>query len=260
MFEKKILIGMVHLPPLPGTPFFSGDFEEIVRKVKEDVISLIEGGATGCLIQTVDRIYSIKDSIDPLRLLAVGKVLDNVCQITDSVDFTVGVQIMRNCLKSSLAVAKLYNGNFIRAETLFGINVTPHGIVKSNPLRTIEYKQKIDAGNIKIIADIKTRHNNWTVSNKGIVEVAKYARLVGADAVGVENFDDVNILLNEISEIKDMFPSLPVIVSGGLNIENAFNLFKICDGALVGNCIKNRKGTNVDKVRVRELVDIINET
>ena len=57
---------MVHLGTMPGTPFYEeGTFEATFDKAMGDAEALFKGGATGCLIQTVDRVYSTKDESDP---------------------------------------------------------------------------------------------------------------------------------------------------------------------------------------------------
>ena len=55
---RKAVLGMVHLPPLPGTPFHQeGSFGQIVDVAVASALALAEGGADGCLVQTVDRVY-----------------------------------------------------------------------------------------------------------------------------------------------------------------------------------------------------------
>ena len=60
--RNKVVIGMVHLLPLPGTPFYEeGNVETALAKAVADATALEQGGADGCLIQTVDRIYPPTD-------------------------------------------------------------------------------------------------------------------------------------------------------------------------------------------------------
>src|SRR6266699_7184382 len=53
--KKKVVIGMVHLLPLPGTPFYQeGNVERALPKAVADATALDNGGADGCLLQTGD--------------------------------------------------------------------------------------------------------------------------------------------------------------------------------------------------------------
>ena len=103
--KKKAVIGMVHLEPLPGTPFYvEGSFAQIVDKAVTSAAALHRGGATGCLVQTIDRVYSTKDEADPARVAAVATIVNEIGKATGP-EFQIGVQILRNAIQASLAVA-----------------------------------------------------------------------------------------------------------------------------------------------------------
>ncbi|MBC7097618.1 hypothetical protein H5T52_00605 [Candidatus Bipolaricaulota bacterium] len=46
MFQKgkKLVVGMVHLLPLPGSPRFEGHLDRVVERALEDALALAEGG------------------------------------------------------------------------------------------------------------------------------------------------------------------------------------------------------------------------
>ena len=108
--KKKVVVGLVHLLPMPGTPFFQeGDFERSLEKAVQDARALYEGGADGCLIQTVDKVYPIQDEADPVRTAGVAVITHAVAQATGE-DFQIGVQIMWNALSASAAAARVAHG------------------------------------------------------------------------------------------------------------------------------------------------------
>jgi predicted TIM-barrel enzyme len=116
--KRKAVLGMVHLAPLPGTPFYrDGSFAQILDAAVRSACALAEGGADGCLVQTVDRVYAPGEDSDPARTAAMALVVRSVAEATGE-DFQVGVQLMRNALKASLAVAKVAGGSYIRAGAL----------------------------------------------------------------------------------------------------------------------------------------------
>ena len=121
--KKKVVIGMVHLLPLPGTPFYEeGTMEQTLEKAVADATALYRGGADGCLIQTVNRVYPASDEADYARVAAVAAVTKAVADAT-SPEFQIGVQIMVNALKASAAVAKVCGGSFLRCTALVGTTV-----------------------------------------------------------------------------------------------------------------------------------------
>jgi uncharacterized protein len=81
--KRKVVLGMVHLPPLPGTPFHQeGSFGRIVDVAVGSACALAEGGADGCLVQTVDRVYHPGEDSDPARIAAMALVVNAIAQAT----------------------------------------------------------------------------------------------------------------------------------------------------------------------------------
>src|SRR5207237_5315290 len=81
--KKKIVIGMVHLLPLPGTPFYQeGNVERALTKAVADATALYHGGADGCLIQTVDRVYPATDEAGYARVGAMAAIARAVADAT----------------------------------------------------------------------------------------------------------------------------------------------------------------------------------
>ena len=65
--QKRTIIGMVHLPPLPDTPFYEeGGYEKALQKAVGDATALYRGGAGGCLVQTIGRVSPTGDEADDI--------------------------------------------------------------------------------------------------------------------------------------------------------------------------------------------------
>ena len=158
---KKVVIGLVHLLPLPGTPFYEpGNTERALDKAVRDATALSQGGADGCLIQTVDRVYPTGDEADYARVAAMAAITRAVAEATPP-DFQIGVQIMVNALKASAAVATVCDGSFLRCTALVGATVTPSGIVEANPLDFLTYRARIGGDRLKLIAEVDSMHFHW---------------------------------------------------------------------------------------------------
>lgn len=254
--KKKVVLGMVHLLPLPGTPFYQeGNMEKAIEKAVADATALYQGGADGCLIQTVDRVYPAKDEADYARVAAIAAIAKAVSDAT-SPEFQIGVQIMLNALKASVAVAKVCGGSFLRCMALVGATLTNSGIVEANPLDFLNYRIRIGGQQIKLIAEVNSMHFRW-MGDKPTAEVARLASHMGADAVEVAHPDEeTNAAL--VREIKQALPHLPVILGGHTNHENVARRLAEADGVFVGSCLKTDAwNSRVDVQRVREYVKIV---
>jgi hypothetical protein len=248
---------MVHLAPLPGTPFYEeGSFRETLNRAVDSARALHEGGADGCLVQTVDRVYGAGEESDPARTTAMGLVVAAVAAATGP-EFQVGVQLMRNALRASLAVAKVAGGSYIRAGALVGATLTPSGLVQADPLGVMEYRNKINARNVKIIAEVDSMHFQWLGGAKPVGEVARAAVRAGADAVSLSHPDD-ETTLEMIAAVREAVPDVPVVLAGRTNHDNAARLLAAADGAFVGTCLETGGwGGRIDVEKVKAYVDIV---
>jgi uncharacterized protein len=254
--KKKVVIGMVHLLPLPGTPFYQeGRMEQILARALADATALYRGGADGCLMQTTDRVYPTDDTADYARVAAMATIVKAVSDAT-APTFQIGVQIMMNALKASVAVAKVCNGSFLRCTALVGATLTAAGMVQANPLDFLTYRTQIGANHVKLIAEVNSMHFQW-LGERPTGDVARMAARAGADAVEVAHADeDTNARL--VREVKRAMPNLPVILGGHTTHENVARRLAEADGVFVGTCLKVEGRTSpVDIERVREYVKIV---
>ncbi|WP_197422420.1 MULTISPECIES: BtpA/SgcQ family protein [unclassified Phenylobacterium] len=252
--RRKTLLGMVHLSPLPGTPFYEPDsFPSLVDRAVTSAVTLESAGFDGCLVQTVDRVYSVADEADPARIAAMTIVVREVVRAT-SHGFKVGVQIMYNAVRASLAVAKVAEADFIRASAVVGASVSAHGLVQANPEEVSRYRSAIAASDVAMVADVGSMHFRWLGGDRGVGEVAVLAHRAGADGVAVSNPDEA-ALAAALREIRGAAPQLPVILAGGTTHGNAGRLLALADGAFVGGCLERQGwGGAIDSELARNYV------
>lgn len=258
--NQKQVFGVVHLKPLPGTPFYkTGDYEASLDKALCDSLTLLENGADGCLLQTCDNVYPCGDDTDYMRVAAMAAIGTEVRKaIGDS--FKVGIQIMWNCVTPSLAACKAARADFTRCSALVGSSESPFGTIKGEPLKVLNYRKQIDGVDIGIISEIAGYHY---LAGKEINETELLTRVMqsvymaGAGAVEVYNSDEA---LNErlVQTIKQAYPQVPVILGGGVNLENCRRRMKYADAALIAGAFEtNGFGQKIDGQAVKRIVEDI---
>jgi uncharacterized protein len=254
--KQKVVIGLIHLLPSPGTPHFEeGNFEKSLEKAVSGATALEKGGADGCLIQTVDKVFPTADEADYARVAAVAAITQVVSQNTSQA-FQIGVQIFVNGISASLAIAKVCGGSFLRITALAGESDTQWGLVKADPQPFLAYREKLGAQDIKLIAEVEGMHFHWRGQPKPVGEIAKEVVALGAHAVEIANPDEATNL-KLIREIKAAVPGLPVILGGHTNHENVARRLAEADGAFVGTCFEDQWGGNILESRVREYMDVV---
>ena len=254
--KRKVIIGMIHLLPSPGTPYHKeGNFEKSLEKAVQGAMALEKGGADGCLIQTVDKVFPTEDEADYARVAAVAAITQAVSQVT-SQNFQIGVQIFVNGISPSLAVAKVCGGSFLRITALVGESDTQWGTVKANAEPFLAYRKKLGAENIKLIVGVEGLHFHWRGDPKPVGEIAREVVALGAHAVEVAHADEeTNLKL--IREVKAAVPDLPVILGGHTKHENAARRLAEADGAFVGTCFEDQWGGSILEEKVREYMEIV---
>jgi len=254
--KKKAVIGMVHLGPMPGTPFYKADsYPAILARAVSDAEALHRGGADGCLVQTIDRVYPTGDEADPARIAGVAGIVQEIARATGP-DFQIGVQILRNAISASLAVARLHGGTFLRCAALVGSTMTSDGLVQADPLGVMQYRRRLDAMHIKLIAEIHSMHFK-SADGTPLVEMARAAVRAGADAVSLGD-PDASVTFDLIRQIRAALPQTPIFLAGYTNHDNAARMLAVADGAYVGTCLeKDGWGGAIDEERVRAYVEIV---
>jgi uncharacterized protein len=257
--SRRALYGVVHVPPLPGTPFHEpGSFPRILQGVLIQAQVMAAGGLDGALIQTVDRVYSTRDETDPARVVAMTLLAQGVLAEAPP-GFAVGVQIMRHAVSASLAVAKVVGAAFVRADGLVGATMSTHGWVEPDPLQIMTYRRAIDAFDVDLIADVDSMHYRWAGPDETAGGVAERAVSVGADAVCIAH-PDTDEALGKIADIRHRIPSARIVLGGFVNHENAARLLGTADAAFVSGCLMDPDDRDrVDGDRVRRLVATVRD-
>ncbi|MBQ8995073.1 MAG: BtpA family membrane complex biogenesis protein [Oscillospiraceae bacterium] len=255
---KKLVIGLVHLLPMLGTPLYQdGNLEKMTEKALADVKTLKDNGADGCLIQTVDVFYPNTDDTDYARVAGLAAVTAR-CRDAVGSDFIIGAQIMWNCITPSLAVCKAAGADFTRCSALVGDVDSMYGKIEAQPLKVAEYRKKIEAGNIGLLAEISGYHHIGVDDLAQVRSLAGTSIHLGANAVEVCDRDFKKN--EELIKAAKQAGNIPVILGGGTSVENAKDRLKYADGALVGTAFEGGKwgGPIIGEI-VKAYVDNVRE-
>lgn len=253
-----LVLGMVHLPPLPGTPFYrQRSLDEIRKTALAEALALKEGGATGCLIQTMDRVSDTADSCDPARLAAMTLTVGEIVAACGP-GFAVGVQFMKNAVSASLAVAKVTGAQFIRVSAWIGGTASAFGIVRADPLNYCRYRDSIGADDVTVIADIHSQHFRWLDGEMPLQRVAHWAVEAEANALCLGEADR-EVTAGLVQAVRQTCPKTPIILPGYTSPLNAGAMLSLAQGAFVGGCLKDPSTGRVAAHRVRAYMEAARE-
>jgi len=227
------VIGVIHLPPLPGTPFHDpSTFGRGLETATASVAALVAGGAGGALLQTADRVYDLSAGTDPLRVALLTQLLTRLRETTPP-EFELGIQVMRNEVEESLAIARVTGCSFVRATALVGATMSSSGLVTPNAAGIMRYRDQIAAWDIRLMADVASVHYS---SDDDLAQLARRAVTAGADAV-VVGLPDIPRTLKMLGNLRRSRVDVPVVLAGHATFDNAPDLFPWVDGAFVSTAL-----------------------
>lgn len=237
LFEKRgAVVGMIHLPALPGTPHGGRPVGEIVAAARREAETLAGAGVDALLIENMhDRPY-LRAGAGPEIVSAMTAA---ACAVRSAVGLPCGVQVLAGANEEALAVALGAGLDFIRAEGFVFAHVADEGIIEGCAGRLLRARRTWGAESVRIFADIKKKHSSHAITaDVSIAETAKAAEFFCADGVivtGTATGEAVNI--EDLAVVKKA-TSLPVLIGSGATVENAAEMFSFADAIIVGSFIK----------------------
>lgn len=252
---KKAVIGMVHLLPLPGTPNYGHDIQEIYAHALKDARTLEEGGATALMVENFgDMPY--KKSLDIEQTTVLASVAAVIKQYTD---LPIGIDAAFCDYKAALSSALAAQADFVRLPVFVDTVESFNGIMEPCCGEAVAYRKAIGAEHIAILADVQVKHTHMLIPNIPIEESAKVAVSCMADAIivtGTHTGGETPI--DAVKRVKAVV-KCPVVIGSGISPANIKEQFEIADGAIVGSSLKstNDPASAVDLEKVKQLIGSI---
>ena len=97
-----VWIGMVHLPPLPGSPRWTGTMEGVLSRAADDAAALEEAGFHGVIVENYMDAPFHPTRVPPVTIAAMTRA---VSRVVETVRIPVGVNVLRNDAASALSIA-----------------------------------------------------------------------------------------------------------------------------------------------------------
>jgi membrane complex biogenesis BtpA family protein len=254
--RPKTIIGMVHLPALPGTPLYdsSGGMQTIRDWVARDLEALQSGGIHAVMFcNENDRPYRLDAD-----MASVAAMADVVATFRRDLSVPFGVNVLWDP-KATLAVAAATGATFCR-EIFTGAFAGDFGLWVRSAGDAFRYRREVGAEGVRLIFNINAEFAA-PLAPRPIDEVAKSVVFSSSpDAICVSGPitsqpADASSLASVASAIAGS--GVPVLVNTGFKVTNAAELLRYADGAIVGSSLKVDGVTwnPVDPARVRALMD-----
>jgi len=260
LFEPPVVIGVVHLAPLPGTPSHRGGWKKVREAALRDAAALAEGGVHGLLVENFGDSPFFPDRV-PLD--TVSHMTAAALEIRHRFDLPLGINVLRNDGCAAMAIAHAVGADFIRVNVLCGARVTDQGIVVGNAHEILRLRSRLAGERIQIFADVRVKHSAPLGEYPLDQEVRDLLERGGASGVIVSGSGTGEpTACQEMKAVKEAAGKAPVWVGSGANLETLPDLLPLADGFIVGTTFKKDGVTTqpVDPARVRSFLSALGST
>lgn len=253
-----VVIGMVHLLPLPGSPRYRGSMSEVVDRAARDAKVLAAEGFDGILLENYGDLPFHPDRVPAETVAAMAAVLTALRGRADGARCW-GVNVLRNDARAAVAIAAGAGASFIRVNVHVGAALTDQGIIEGRAHETLRERARL-APDLAILADVRVKHSAPLAPLPLEQEVADLRERGLADGLLVTGGrTGAAPELEEVRAVAAAAESVPVLVASGVTVENARSFLAHARGLLVGTSIKRggRTENPVDPLRARRLIGAV---
>jgi uncharacterized protein len=230
LFPDKPIIGMIHMPPLPGAPSNRLSMKQLTEFALSEADKLESADLDACIVENVGDVPLFKENLPPYTVAAMAAVTKEVVEHTK---MKVGVNMLRNACEEALSVAHIAGAHFIRCNILIGAYATDQGIIEGCSAKVARLKKELGS-QVLVFGDVHVKHA-YPIFNVEIEYAAQdLAERGGADAVIVSGArSPVPPSFERVKKVKDAIDK-PVLIGSGISLANVKQFWQRSDGLIIG--------------------------
>ena len=252
--DRPAVVGMLHVPALPGTPRHETPLAGILDRVLAEAEIYRSAGIDAVMLENMHDAPYLPGRVGPEITAAMAVIAARVKQ---RMDCPVGVQILAGANREALAVAVAAGLQFVRVEGFVFGHVADEGWIDASAGALLRYRRQIGAERVQVLADIKKKHAaHAATADVSLAETARAAAFCGADAVIVTGTATGEAVEPASLDAVMQACHLPLIVGSGVTVENVAD-YALADALIVGSALK-RGGlwrNELDRERVSALME-----
>ena len=251
--HHPIIIGVVHLKPLPGSPKWDRNLKLVIDQALADARAYERGGADAVIVENFGDAPFTRSRVGAETVAAMSAA---GCAVRAAIRLPLGFNVLRNDPQTALALCAACGGSFIRVNVHTGAMLTDQGIIEGDAYETVRYRERI-CPSASIFADVHVKH----AVPLGSFEIEDSARDTSerglADALIISGTGTGRVTnIGDVQRVRRACPSAKILVGSGINVNNVREFIRYADGVIVGTSLKvgGKLFNPVDPRRVAALV------
>ena len=231
------LIGVIHLPALPGSPGHLLPVEELLKRALADARALESAGFDAAIVENFGDAPFAAEHVASATTASMSIIADHVRR---SCRLIVGINVLRNDADAAVGIAAAVGASFVRVNVHTGLVATDQGMIQGRAAETLRYRKLLGA-RIAILADVHVKHGK-TLHESDIARAAKDTAYRGmADGLivtGSATGEPVDT--DDLRSVRESVPDRRVYVGSGSTIDSVGALMAESNGVIVGCGLKER--------------------
>jgi membrane complex biogenesis BtpA family protein len=251
---RPAIIGVVHLPPLPGTWGATQPIEQIAQYAVSEARVLDDAGFDAVIMENFGDAPFHAEHVEPHTVAAMTVVAQAVRR---DVELPLGINVLRNDVMAALAIAAATDAAFVRVNVLTGVYATDQGVIEGRAAEVMRFREGIACG-AAVLADVHVKHA-VPMSQPDIVLAAEETAYRGrADALILTgpttgrptDFADVD-------RVRAAVPDRPILIGSGVTPDTVAESLRHADGVIVGTAIKQDGNTTnpIERSLAEQLIE-----
>ncbi|MBI3542210.1 MAG: BtpA/SgcQ family protein, partial [Deltaproteobacteria bacterium] len=239
------LVGVVHLPPLPGAPRATGSASAVVaqatRRAIDEARALERAGFDALVVENFGDAPFYKTTVPPVTVAAMSAI---ACAVRAATRLPLGINVLRNDGFSALAIALVSGASFIRVNVLSGIAATDQGLIEGEAARLLrerEATRALGGPRVAIWGDALVKHARTLSVDDVELAVEEVGSRSLADAVivtGATTGRAIGSSRLEVASHAARKIRKPLYLGSGVTPENAGEVAGFVDGVIVGSALR----------------------
>jgi membrane complex biogenesis BtpA family protein len=233
---EKILVGMVHLPALPGSPGCSMSMHDIETAALGEARILAEAGFDAVVVENFGDVPFRGECVEPVTVAAMTRI---VCSLRRELPaLRLGVNVLRNDARAALSIATAAQAAFVRINVHVGAAATDQGILQGHADESLRLRRELGA-DVAIWADVHVKHGR-SLAHESVADEARDAVERGlADAIIVTGRGTGwSTDIDEIRSVRALQLGVPLLVGSGVTAQSLDLYLRESDGVIVGSALK----------------------
>jgi membrane complex biogenesis BtpA family protein len=249
--HARKLVGVIHLPPLPGSPRSAQSGRECARIAAEEARILEGAGFDLVMIENFGDAPFFATKVPPITIAAMTACAVAVREACPTL--ALGVNVLRNDAESALAIAAVIEAACVRINVHTGARVTDQGLIEGRAAETLRARRALGADRIAIWADVDVKHSA-PLAARSLAQEAEDTALRGMAELLLVTGEGTGRTVDaaKLEAVRRAVPSVPVLVASGATVDSLPVLAELSDGVIVGSALREggRAGRPLDPARI----------